>query len=164
MTNVLQDAWGGWIGFWKDVVGNAPSAKPPIISPAVNSTKTGPKTIKPPIKKVVQKPEKSPKPPTLTKAERAEEKALEVAVDPPVKFKGVKEEWLESPEERANRIRALQEKKRRTDNRSKEKRQLLWLNPGDLKLAEAKLWLKGSGPRPAWTNIGLSAGFAEIVR
>ena len=46
----------------------------------------------------------------------------------------------------------MAEKKKRVDDRSREKRQLLWLNPGDLKVEDAKLWLRGSGPRPKWTT------------
>ena len=154
-TNLFQDLWGGWKGFWTEAVEivktrpDAPTPKPPNKGPLPPPPKTGPVAVKRPIKK--------PAKPAI-KGELAAERAA--GADPPVKFQGLEESWLESPEDRANRIRALQEKKAREDHRSKERRRLRWMNPGDLKIEEAKLWL-GGGPRPAWTEgltLGLEGG------
>ena len=145
-TNLFEDLWGGWKGFWTEAVDivrtrpDAPVPKRVNMGALPPPPKPGPVSVKRPIKK----PPKAP-----IKGELAAE--VEAGSVPEVKFGGLKEGWVESPEERANRIRALQERKERQDYRSKERRRLRFMNPGDLKIEEAKLWLRG-GPRPAWTE------------
>jgi len=154
-TNIISDVWDRWLDFWRDslhlsknTTQNATARKPPTIkppkivaAPQVGVVQTGPKPGKTPIK--------GPTKPAEKPAEKLEKAEL---LNPPPKFEGIKKEWLESPEERANRVAFLAEKRTRNDPRSSQQRALLWLNPGDLKIEDAKLWLAGKGPRPLWTK------------
>ena len=101
-SNLFEDLWGGWKGFWTEAVDlvrtrpDAPAPKRVNMGALPPPPKPGPVSVKRPIKK----PPKAP-----IKGELAAE--VEAGSVPEVKFEGLKEGWVESPEERANRIRAL---------------------------------------------------------
>ncbi len=149
--NILSDTWEGWVGFWKELYGPKPGSRAtttkqtrvlqtPKIPEQREQRAMDPKK-KPPLS---QKPRKRG-----NKEEIAEEAELAEAVDPPAPFPSVLEEHLETPAERIMRMEA-REKRKRTDHRSKLRRQLLWINPGtDLVEMAHKSFLTGAS-LPNW--------------
>ena len=170
---MIKNAWKGWLDFWRDTLPdatqkglkktnvanvwkkkqtdqrNATRAKTPTIEGASFAPKRPKKAGRAGLAKQQTPTNDPPKPPPEPKAD----KQLELEqVAPPPKFKGVKQEWLESPEERAQRVEWLKERRAPNDPRSKEAKALGWLNPGDLKIEAARLWLEGKGDQPPWTE------------
>ena len=138
MSNLFSDIWGGWVGFWKEV-GGKPVAqkveKPKITAPVKNDK------IKPVKKKPIKKPQT--RPPKAAEDKEAEEEMVE-----PAPFPKVQEQHLETPAERM--VRMQKKAQKRTDHRTKLRRQMLWMNPGteNLRLAHAA-FLKGLS-LPSW--------------
>ncbi len=149
MTNLFQDLWGGWVGFWKDVAATplGRPQKPQTVKPP-KKLKIAPPPVAPP--KTLGKPPLVPKPTKKpTKKERSQELEVEgETVDPPAPFPKVQEQHLETPAERMLRMQKVAQ--RRTDPRSKPRRQLLWMNPGteNLRIAH-QAFLKGLD-LPSW--------------
>ena len=175
---MIKNAWKGWLDFWRDTLPQVTTEglkKTNVANvwkkrPKSQRNATRPKTanikgppIAPPAKKkagraglakqqtVIKKAKPLPEP-------AADKKLEEEQLAPAPKFEGVKPEWLESPEERAKRVEWLSQKRQVNDPRSKQAKALGWLNPGDLKIEAARLWLEGKGPQPLWTeNITLES-------
>ena len=150
-SNIVSDAWHGWVDFWKEIAGYKGTRN------EYSTTQTR-KVQKPKIAKIpasaVKIPKREPQPPRriekpTTKADQAKIEEVEKSLDPPAPFPKLQEEHVETPAERMIRLQKREERKR-TDNRSKMRRHLLWMNPGTEKLRIAhQAFLQGLG-LPSW--------------
>ena len=154
MPNILSDTWGGWVDFWKEFAGYKPDRRGGsapqthrISQISVPSAKASERQVAK-VKKS-QKPQITPDPTPPTERQLAKIEKVKEQIDPEPPFPDVAKQHLETPAERLLRLQNREERKR-TDNRSKLRKQMLWMNPGTEKLRIAhQAFLKGLG-LPSW--------------
>ena len=151
---MLSNLWEGWKSLVGEIAGKTPKqrkhktnkkrAKEPQAQEVPLKQKKLPTKHKPVEPKVLKKDDfeviehdTSP---------LSDKEDFQKRVDPPKSF-DVHEEYIETPEERLQRV---DRKKTKVSHMSGKRKQLLWLNPGTEKLQQAIWALKNNGQLPDW--------------